>query len=69
MVLYLLGQLHPFPPRIGAGDQPPFLMTFMVHRSAYPMVGVNRTHPTISLANFPCVACSPAGLLVLSMLN
>ena len=46
-----------------------FPLTFIVRGNAYPVAGGNRTELTISLANFAPLACSSAGLLVLSMAN
>ena len=46
-----------------------FPLTFIVRGDAYPLAGGNWTQLTISLANFDCLARSPAGLWVLSMAN
>ena len=46
-----------------------FPLTFILRGYAYPVARGNWTQPTISLANFDCLARSPAGLLVLSMGN
>ena len=46
-----------------------FPWTFIVRGDAYPVAGGNWTQLTISLANFHCLAHSPARLWVLSMAN
>ena len=44
-------------------------LTFIFRGGAYPVAGGNWTRLTISLDNFDRLACSPAGLWVLSMAN
>ena len=44
-------------------------LTFIVRGVDYPAAGGNWTLLTISLANFDCLARSPAGLWVLSIVN
>ena len=46
-----------------------FPFTVIVQGDAYPVAGGNWSQLTISLANFDCLARSPAGLWVLSMAN
>ena len=46
-----------------------FPLTFIIRGDAYPVAGGNWTRLTISLADFKCLARSPAGLWVLSMAN